>query len=189
MTLAPRHRVHLVCVASLAHLRCAQRLGYSLAGLWWRVRVGLAPGPPLKFKVRPFSAGVGPLECLFPYLVDPAWAIPASQPLIAMGLRFRRSARLGPLRFNFSSGGLSSISVGGRGASFNIPVNRSGGSTGLVSRLLADGSLGARTTGLLAQIEHMGPAHCTVRVRVCRDAGAGGSSIRPVSRRPAALCR
>jgi len=44
-----------------------------------------------------------------------------------MGFRLRRSARLGPLRFNFSSGGLISISVGGRGASFNIPVNRSGG--------------------------------------------------------------
>jgi hypothetical protein len=29
-----------------------------------------------------------------------------------MGFRLRRSARLGPLRFNFSSGGLSSISVG-----------------------------------------------------------------------------
>ncbi|SBO43096.1 DUF4236 domain-containing protein [Cyanobium sp. NIES-981] len=141
-----------------------------------------------------------------------------------MGFRFRRSARLGPLRFNFSSGGLSSISVGGRGASFNIPVSRSGGprttvglpgtglswsvehtpdrpaaipagpaaglpnsrrlrsgqldalkrsllgvlrqelfapgSTGeqlwdhgLVSRLLADRSLGARTAGLLAVIE------------------------------------
>ena len=139
-----------------------------------------------------------------------------------MGFRLRRSARLGPLRFNFSSGGLSSISVGGRGASFNIPVNRSGGprttvglpGTGLswsvestpdrampagpaaglpnsrrlrpgqldalkhsllevlhrelfapgsaaeqlwehslVSRLLADGSLGARTAGLLALIE------------------------------------
>jgi hypothetical protein len=141
-----------------------------------------------------------------------------------MGFRFRRSARLGPLRFNFSKGGLSSISVGGRGASFNIPVSRSGGprttvglpgtglswsvehtpdrpaalpagpaaglpnsrrlrpgqldalkqsllevlhrelfapgSTGerlwehgLVSRLLADGSLSARTAGLLALIE------------------------------------
>ncbi|MEA5416889.1 DUF4236 domain-containing protein [Synechococcus sp. BA-132 BA5] len=141
-----------------------------------------------------------------------------------MGFRLRRSARLGPLRFNFSKGGLSSISVGGRGASFNIPVSRSGGlrttvglpgtglswsvehspnrpaaipagpaaglpntrrlrpgqldalnqsllevlrqelfppgSTGqrlwehgLVSHLLADGSLGARTTGLLALIE------------------------------------
>ena len=43
-----------------------------------------------------------------------------------MGFRFRRSARLGPLRFNFSTGGLSSISVGGPGASFNIPVARSG---------------------------------------------------------------
>jgi hypothetical protein len=32
-------------------------------------------------------------------------------------------ARLGPLRFNVSKGGLSSISVGGRGASFNIPVS------------------------------------------------------------------
>lgn len=141
-----------------------------------------------------------------------------------MGFRFRRSARLGPLRFNFAKGGLSSISVGGRGDSFNIPVARSGGArttvglpgTGLswsvehsqdrpsaipacpaaglpnsrrlrpgqlntlkqsllavleeqlfspgsvgrvlwehalVSRLLADGSLGARTAGLLAVIE------------------------------------
>ena len=141
-----------------------------------------------------------------------------------MSFRLRRSARLGPLRFNFSSGGLSSISVGGRGASFIIPVNRRGGphttvglpgtglswsvvhtpdrpaaiaagpaaglpnsrrlrpgqldalkqsllgvlrqelfspgSTGeqlwehgLVSRLLADGSLSARTAGLLALIE------------------------------------
>ena len=141
-----------------------------------------------------------------------------------MGFRFRRSARLGPLRFNFAKGGLSSISVGGRGASFNIPVSRSGGARttvglpgtglswsvehnpdhpaalpagpaaglpnsrrlrpgqldalkqsllevlhrelfapgsigerlwehGLVSRLLADGSLSARTVGLLALIE------------------------------------
>ena len=145
-----------------------------------------------------------------------------------MGFRLRRSARLGPLRFNFSSRGLSSISVGGRGALFNIPVNRRGGPRttvvlpgtglswsvehtpnrratipaaipagmaeglpnsrrlrpgqldalkqsllallrqelfsagspgeqlwdhGLVSRLLADASLGARSTGLLALIE------------------------------------
>jgi len=49
------------------------------------------------------------------------------EPLIAMGFRFRRSARLGPLRFNFGKSGLSSISLGGRGASFNIPVARSGG--------------------------------------------------------------
>ncbi|MCT4365008.1 MULTISPECIES: DUF4236 domain-containing protein [unclassified Synechococcus] len=32
-----------------------------------------------------------------------------------MPFRFRRSARLGPLRFNFAKSGLSSISVGGRG--------------------------------------------------------------------------
>lgn len=46
------------------------------------------------------------------------------QPLIAMGFRFRRSVRLGPLRFNFGKSGLSSISLGGRGASFNIPNSR-----------------------------------------------------------------
>jgi hypothetical protein len=44
-----------------------------------------------------------------------------------MGFRFRQSARLGPLRFHFSKEGLSSISLGGRGASLNIPVARSGG--------------------------------------------------------------
>jgi len=43
-----------------------------------------------------------------------------------MSFRFRKSARLGPLRFNFARSGLSSISVGGRGASFNIPVARPG---------------------------------------------------------------
>lgn len=43
-----------------------------------------------------------------------------------MSFRFRKSARLGPLRFNFAKSGLSSISVGGRGASFNIPVARPG---------------------------------------------------------------
>jgi hypothetical protein len=43
-----------------------------------------------------------------------------------MAFRFRRSARLGPLCFNFSKDGLSSISLGGRGASFNVPVNRRG---------------------------------------------------------------
>lgn len=44
-----------------------------------------------------------------------------------MGFRLRRSARLGPLRFHFSANGLSSISVGSRGASLNLPVNRRGG--------------------------------------------------------------
>ena len=62
-----------------------------------------------------------------------------------MGFRFRRSARLGPLRFNFAKGGLSSISVGGRGASFNIPVNRSGGPRSTV---------GLPGTGLSWSVEH-----------------------------------
>ena len=55
------------------------------------------------------------------------WQLLRQEPLIAMGFRFRRSTRLGPLRFNFAKGGLSSISVGGRGASFNIPIARGGG--------------------------------------------------------------
>ena len=62
-----------------------------------------------------------------------------------MGFRFRRSTRLGPLRFNFAKGGLSSISVGGRGASFNIPVNRSGGPRSTV---------GLPGTGLSWSMEH-----------------------------------
>ena len=67
------------------------------------------------------------------------------EPLIAMAFRFRRSTRLGPLRFNFAKGGLSSISVGGRGASFNIPVNRSGGPRSTV---------GLPGTGLSWSVEH-----------------------------------
>ena len=73
------------------------------------------------------------------------WQLLRQEPLIAMGFRFRRSARLGPLRFNFSKGGLSSISVGGRGASFNIPVNRSGGPRSTV---------GLPGTGLSWSVEH-----------------------------------
>lgn len=38
-----------------------------------------------------------------------------------------------------------------------------------------------------ALIEHLGPAHCAVRVRVRRGSGAV-SSIWSVGRRPAALC-
>jgi hypothetical protein len=67
------------------------------------------------------------------------------EPLIVMGFRFRRSARLGPLRFNFAKSGLSSISVGGRGASFNIPVARSGG---------ARTTVGVPGTGLSWSVEH-----------------------------------
>lgn len=44
-----------------------------------------------------------------------------------MAFRFRRSARIGPLRLNFTSRGLSSISLGGPGASLNLPINRRGG--------------------------------------------------------------
>ncbi|SBO43095.1 conserved protein of unknown function [Cyanobium sp. NIES-981] len=39
-----------------------------------------------------------------------------------------------------------------------------------------------------ALIEHLGPAHCTVRVRVRRDPRAAVSSIRSLGRH-AALCR
>jgi hypothetical protein len=62
-----------------------------------------------------------------------------------MGFRFRRSARLGPLRFNFGKSGLSSISLGGRGASFNIPVARTGGPRTTV---------GLPGTGLSWSVEH-----------------------------------
>lgn len=61
-----------------------------------------------------------------------------------MGFRLRRSARLGPLRFHFTASGLSSISVGGRGASLNLPVNRRGG---------ARASVGIPGTGLSWSLE------------------------------------
>lgn len=66
-----------------------------------------------------------------------------------MGFRFRRSARLGPVRFNFAKGGLSSISVGRRGDSFNIPVSRSGG---------ARTTVGLPGTGLSWSVEHTSSA-------------------------------
>ena len=44
-----------------------------------------------------------------------------------MSWRFRRSMKVGPFRLNFGKTGLSSVSVGPRGASVNIPVGRSGG--------------------------------------------------------------
>jgi hypothetical protein len=62
-----------------------------------------------------------------------------------MPFRFRRSARFGPLRFNFAKSGLSSISLGGPGASFNIPVARSGG---------ARTTVGLPGTGLSWSVEH-----------------------------------
>lgn len=44
-----------------------------------------------------------------------------------MGFRFRR--RIGPkgLKLNITKNGISSVSIGGRGLSYNIPVNRKGG--------------------------------------------------------------
>ncbi|MCX5955923.1 MAG: DUF4236 domain-containing protein [Cyanobacteria bacterium] len=73
------------------------------------------------------------------------WQHLRHQPLIAMGFRFRRSTRLGPLRFNFGKSGLSSISLGGRGASFNIPISRSGAPRTTV---------GLPGTGLSWSVEH-----------------------------------
>jgi hypothetical protein len=67
MAFAPRHQVHLWSVASLAHLRWAHRLGCYLAGLFGRVRVGLAPGPPLNYKLRLLCLGWDLLGYLFPY--------------------------------------------------------------------------------------------------------------------------
>jgi hypothetical protein len=52
-----------------SHLRDAHRLGCSLAGLCWRVRVGLAPGPPLNFKVGLLRADGGSKRFLFPYFL------------------------------------------------------------------------------------------------------------------------
>jgi hypothetical protein len=52
---------------------------------------------------------------------------------------------MGPFRFNFAKGGLSSISVGGQGASFNIPVARSGG---------ARSTMGLPGTGPSWSVEH-----------------------------------
>ncbi|SBO42660.1 DUF4236 domain-containing protein [Cyanobium sp. NIES-981] len=67
-----------------------------------------------------------------------------------MTFRFRRSARLGPLRFNFARSGLSSISIGGPGASLNVPVGRSG---------TPRTTVGLPGTGLSWSLEHpAGPA-------------------------------
>jgi hypothetical protein len=49
-----------------------------------------------------------------------------------MAFRFRKSIKLGPVKFNVTKNGVSSISLGGRGASLNIPVARSGGIRGTV---------------------------------------------------------
>ncbi|MDM7954157.1 MAG: DUF4236 domain-containing protein [Cyanobium sp. CZS 25K] len=106
-----------------------------------------------------------------------------------MGFRFRRSARLGPLRFNFSKGGLSSISVGGRGDSFNNPVSRSGGARTTVE---------LPGTGLSWSVEHTtdrpaaipaGPAAGLPNIRrLRRGAAVGAGSGEPSDRRWLPLC-
>ncbi len=83
-----------------------------------------------------------------------------------MGFRVRRSGRPGPLRFNVSQGGLSSVSVGGRGASFNIPVARRGGPRS---------TMGLPGTGLSWSVEHRQDRPAAIP--------AGAAEGRPNSRR------
>ena len=87
-----------------------------------------------------------------------------------MGFRFRRSARLGPLRFNFGKSGLSSISLGGPGASFNIPISRSGAPRTTV---------GLPGTGLSWSVEHSTEANQPAPARL----PAGPAEGLPNSRR------
>jgi len=82
-----------------------------------------------------------------------------------MGFRFRRSARLGPLRFNFAKGCLSSISVGGRGGSFNVPATRRGGPRTTVGLLGTGLSWSAEHTPETAQPPPLGPA---MGLPICR---------------------
>ncbi len=100
------------------------------------------------------------------------WRLLRQEPLIAMGFRFRRSTRLGPLRFNFAKGGLSSISVGGRGASFNSPVARSGG---------ARTTVGLPGTGLNWSVEHAPDRPALIPAG--RAEGLPNSRLRPGQRR------
>jgi hypothetical protein len=107
-----------------------------------------------------------------------------------MGFRFRHSARLGPLRFNFAKGGLSSISVGGRGASFNIPVTRRGGPRTTVG-LPGTGLSGALSTPRKQASHHpwalrrgcptavvCAPASCLPSSRTCLPCSSGSFSRR-----------
>ena len=87
-----------------------------------------------------------------------------------MTFRFRRSARLGPLRFNFGKSGLSSVSLGGRGASFNIPIARTGG---------ARTTVGLPGTGLSWSVEHSPEANQLAPARL----PAGPAEGLPNSRR------
>ena len=87
-----------------------------------------------------------------------------------MPFRFRRSARFGPLRFNFGKSGLSSVSLGGPGASFNIPITRSGAPRTTV---------GLPGTGLSWSVEHSPEANQPAPARL----PAGPAEGMPNSRR------
>jgi hypothetical protein len=80
-----------------------------------------------------------------------------------MGFRFRKGLRFGPFRLNFTANGLSSVSLGGRGASLNIPVGRDGP---------ARGTVGLPGTGL-SYSTPLGVKHPSTRQR--RQAQQGGS--------------
>ena len=56
-----------------------------------------------------------------------ACRIARQQPLKLMGFRFRR--RIGPkgLKINLTKNGFSSVSIGGKGLTANVPINRKGG--------------------------------------------------------------
>ena len=43
-----------------------------------------------------------------------------------MGIRFRKALKFDPAQLNLTKSGLSSISIGKRGASLNIPIARKG---------------------------------------------------------------
>ena len=88
-----------------------------------------------------------------------------------MAFRFRRSARLGPLRLNFTGQGLSSISLGGPGASLNLPVNRRGGPRT---------TLGLPGTGLSWTLE---AGHQSASPPAARPLPAGDAEGLPNSRR------
>jgi len=49
-----------------------------------------------------------------------------------MSFRFRRRIRFGPFALNLSKNGLSSLSIGGPGATVNVPLARSGPARGTV---------------------------------------------------------
>jgi len=86
-----------------------------------------------------------------------------------MPFRFRRSARFGPLRFNFGKSGLSSVSLCGPGASFNIPITRSGAPRTTV---------GLPGTGLSWSVEHSPEASQPAPARLPSGPAEGLSNSR-----------